>query len=210
MPDPALILYEGEEDKAFLKALLAHSGLTDSFSIHNYCQGKEAFGAILAGLVAARGIKARKAVILVVDNDGNPLESFQNIRTQIESAGFNVPASPRDLTNTDNLPAISVLMLPWDTDAGCLETLLLSAVNPAYFSQLECANCLVDCNHANNWDIPKKAKLLMRAFLSGVCRVDPNTGLRFAWKEGRGTPTNMFDLGSANFDGILAYLRTFV
>ncbi len=210
MPTPTLILYEGVEDRAFLEILLAHSGLTDSFAFSDNCRGKDAFGGILTGLVAARGIRDRKAVIIVGDNDGNPQESFQNIRSQIESAGFNVPPNPRELTNTDNLPPISVLMLPWDDDAGCLETLLLSAVNPAYEAQLECANHHVDCNQANDWDIPKKAKLLMRAFLSGVCQVDPNTGLRFAWKEGRGTPTDMFNLGSANFKGIIDYLHTFL
>jgi hypothetical protein len=89
-------------------------------------------------------------------------------------------------------------MIPWDNEDGCLETLCLGAVNQKYKHQLDCADALVKCNEAAKWDIAKRSKLKMRGFLSGVCRGDPNTGLRYAWSTENGRPGDIFPIKGEN------------
>jgi hypothetical protein len=201
-----IILYEGEEDKSFLLELLKSLGLNERFEFFEKCGGKDKFKKILKGLV----IPNRKAIIIVADNDGDPVESFKNIQTQIGEAGFTIPLKQRETVETANLPPLSVLMIPWDNDAGCLETLCLSAINPKYKHQLEvCAEGLAKCAGAEKWPVAKRAKLRMRGFLSAVCQSDPNTGLRYAWSTDE-RPGDIFPLkGVAAYNQIAEFFKNF-
>ena len=205
MPALPIILFEGVEDKSFLQELLKVSGVSDKFVFHNGSGGgKNGFELVLKGLVTVD----HKAIIIVADNDGFPAEAFKNIQKQINAAGFTVPRKPREMVATADLSPLSVLMIPWDKDAGCLETLCLGAVNPDYNTQLACADGLVRCAGADKWDIAKQSKLKMRAFLSAVCKSDPNTGLRYAWSKEGGRPGDIFPLkGVAVCDQIAEYFR---
>jgi len=202
-----IILYEGVEDKVFLGELLKVLGLAGKFDFQERNgAGKDGFEKILKALV----IPTPKAIIIVADNDGNPQDAFKNIQKQIGNAGFTVPKKPRETVATPNLSPLSVLMVPWDNDSGCLETLCLSAANPKDKNQLDCADALVKCAGANSWEIAKKAKLKMRGFLSAVCKTDPNTGLRFAWTTDGGRPGDIFPLkGVAAYNQIAEHLKGF-
>ncbi len=168
--------------------------------------GKDGFGKVLAGLVTAN----YKAIIIVADNDGDPAGAFQNVQRQIKEAGFTVPNRPRETVATEGLSALTVLMIPWDEEAGCLETLCLGAANTVYIRQLECADALVKCANAEEWGIAKKSKLRMRGFLSAVCKSDPNTGLRYAWSTDGGRPGNIFPLkGVDAYKQIADYFKEF-
>jgi hypothetical protein len=189
----------------FLSELLKVLGLSERFEFHLKnkqpdCAGKDGFGKILNGLIG----KTHKAIIIVADNDGNPAEAFKCIQKQIGEAGFTIPKNPREIVETPDLPPLSVLMIPWDNDSGCLETLCMCAANSEYKHQLEvCADALVKCA-GKDWDIAKQAKLRMRGFLSAVCKSDPNTGLRYAWNR----TEKPFQLkGVAAFNQIADYFR---
>lgn len=205
MPALPIILFERAEDKSFLQELLKVSGLSDKFVFHNgNGGGKDGFELVLKGLVTVN----HRTIIIVADNDGDPAEAFKNIQKQISAAGFTVPGKPREMVATADLSPLSVLMIPWDNESGCLETLCLGAVNPNYNSQLACADDLVTCAGADRWDIAKQSKLKMRVFLSAVCKSDPNTGLRYAWSREGGRPGDIFPLnGTAVFDQIAEYFR---
>jgi hypothetical protein len=198
-----IILFEGVEDKSFLEELLEVLGLREKFDFQKGDgAGKDGFEQILKGLV----ISTRKAIIIVADNDGDPTGMCKNAQKQIGNAGFTIPKKPRETVETVGLPPLSVLMIPWDNDAGCLETLCLSAKNSDYNKQLDCADALVKCAGAEGWDIAKKSKLRMRGFLSAVCKSDPNTGLRYAWNR----PEKPFPLkGAAAYNQIAGYLSAF-
>jgi hypothetical protein len=183
------ILVEGVEDKSFLEELLLVSNLRDKFEFQNgEGRGKNGFEQYLKGLVTV----SPKAIIIVADNDGDPDGAFKNIQKQIAAAGFMVPNKPRETVATTARSPLSVLMIPWDNDIGCLETLCVSAANQKYKIELDCAEGLVTCAGAGEWDIAKKAKLRMRGFLSAVCKSDPNTGLRYAWSKDGGRPGDIF------------------
>jgi hypothetical protein len=205
MSDLPIILFEGEEDRSFLAELLKVLGLHEKLEFHKQCGGKDKFKKILEGLV----ISNRKAIIIVADNDGDPAGAFKNIQRQIGEAGFTIPPKQRETVETPNLPPLSVLMIPWDNDSGCLETLCLSAANPDYKNQLDCADNLVKCAGAEKWPIAKRAKLRMRGFLSAVCKSDPNTGLRYAWSTDE-RPGDIFPLkGVVAYNQIAEYLKGF-
>jgi hypothetical protein len=206
-----IILYEGAEDHAFFSELLNAFGLSEKFVFHLNkhkqpdCAGKDGFGKILSGLIG----ETHKAIIIVADNDGHPTEAFKNIQKQIGEAGFTIPQKPREKVETKNMPPLSVLMIPWDNELGCLETLCLGAANQKYKTQLDCADGLVKCAGADGWPLSKQAKLRMRGFLSAVCKLDPNTGLRYAWctKE---RPGDIFPMsGVATYNQIVEYFKGF-
>jgi hypothetical protein len=209
MPALPIILYEGAEDHAFLSQLLDAAGLQEEFVFHLNnrtkqpdCAGKDGFGRILKGLIG----ETHTAIIIVADNDGDPDAQFKCVQNQIGAAGFTIPKSPRDIVQTPNLPMLSVLMIPWDKDRGCLETLCLSAINEEYKHQLEvCADALVKCA-GKDWDIAKQSKLRMRGFLSAVCKSDPNTGLRYAWSR----TEKPFPLDKAAYAQIVDFFRNFL
>jgi hypothetical protein len=115
-----IILFKGVEDRTFLHELLTVMNVRGNFDFQKgEGRGKDQFKLFLEALVTAN----RKAIIIVADNDGNPAEAFKNIQKQIGEAGFTVPTKPRELVQTAGLSPLSVLMIPWDNEAGCLETL---------------------------------------------------------------------------------------
>ena len=203
------ILFEGVEDKAFLEELLEVLGLLEKFSFQKAeGVGKDGFKQILTAFVAGSAKGNVKSIIIVADNDGDPVGAFKNVQEQIGKAGFTVPQKPRETVITAELPPLSVLIIPWDNDSGCLETLCLSAANPDYKKQLDCAEGLVKCVGTGEWDIAKKSKLRMRSFLSAVCKSDPNTGLRYAWGTENGRPGNIFPLkGIATYNKIADFFK---
>lgn len=205
MPALPIILFEGVEDKSFLNELLVVIGVREKFDFQKGDGGgKDGFEQLLKGLVTVN----HKAIIIVADNDGDPDVAFKNIQKQIAAAGFTVPNKPRETAVTEGLSPASVLMIPWDNDPGCLETLCLSAANQKYKTQLDCADGLVHCAGADEWDIAKKSKLRMRGFLSAVCKSDPNTGLRYAWGTENSRPGDIFPLKDvAAYNLIADYFR---
>jgi hypothetical protein len=102
------------------------------------------------------------------------------------------------------MPPIHVLMLPWDNDHGCLETLCLIAAEKENPKEIACVNEFVACVKANELSVPMLAKLRMRCYISAVCKTDPNTGLRFAWSR----PQTLIPIDDPCFNNLADYLRS--
>ena len=190
--------------------------LVGSHSEHSYSRNKigtfdfhkpngtGAFTRMLTGLRTGSDIKERKAILIVSDNDGDPDGKFEAIRAQIVEAGWNAPETPRAVAAQDGMPSIYILMLPWDDDQGCLETLCLVAATNANPAQMKCVEQLVTCVEANDLSVPMLSKLRMRCYLSSVCKTDPNTGLRYAWNRS-GT---LIPMNDPCFNNLATYLRS--
>ena len=200
---PPIVLCEGVEDKKFLEKLIEtrHIG---GFDFHPRCGGNTIFGETLRGLRVNRKIEERKSIIIVADNDGNPAESFIHIQQEITSAGCIIPERPRQATQQDNMPPLYVVMIPWDDDAGCLETLCLSAAEKCNPSALKCVDGLIECVGGNTWDVAKRGKLRMRCYLSSACKSDPNTSLQYAWSR----PEALIPIDDSCFNRIAEYLAS--
>jgi hypothetical protein len=202
---PTVILCEGEEDVSFLKELISkrHIGEFEFFP-NKGCGGVTKIGDTLRAFRQSRDSGKRKAILIVGDNDGRPGDSFAFIQAQIKSADYAIPAAPRQQVQQDNLPPLSVLMIPWDDEVGCLETVCLSSASKINPRNLECVEGLVACIGAGDWDVPKQAKLRMRCYLSSACKSDPNTGLKYAWSR----PETLISVDDPCFNNIADYLAS--
>jgi hypothetical protein len=219
MGSPAIILTEGTGDDAFFDVLIKKR-LLGKFSIRPRAKGEPtgsgSFLKRLIGLKPLPEVQNSNAIIIVGDNDSDKTTSFKSIKEQIVSAGgYNVPTTQRiasaqgNLSMSIPLPPVSVLMLPWDDELGCLETLLLKAANPIYEKEMRCANKLADCVNVTDWDISKKSKLIFRCFMSAVCKKEPNTGLPHAWNTEKGRPGDIFLPENPVFNPIANYLAQY-
>ena len=199
---PVIVLCEGKEDISFLRALIAHREI-GAFDFHKP-NGTGAFTRMLTGLRTGSDIRERKAILIVSDNDGDPDGQFEAIRMQITEAGWIAPETPRAEAAQEGMPSIHVLMLPWDDDQGCLETLCLIAATNANPEEMKCVEQLVTCVEAKDLPVPMLSKLRMRCYISSVCKTDPNTGLRYAWSR----PQTLIPMTDPCFDKLAAYLRS--
>jgi hypothetical protein len=202
---PTLILCEGEEDAAILNAILAERAI-GPVEFHKEFGGVTRFRKSLEGLIPKPKILETKAVIIVADNDAEPAKFFKAVQDEIKFAGLSAPSNPRERAEQDGFPPIYVLMVPWDNEAGCLETICLMSAGNNHPNIMECVDALAVCVGANRWDVPKLAKLRMRCYLSAVCESDPNTTLRWALKK----PENPLSAGDVCFDQISEYLASVI
>jgi hypothetical protein len=217
MPPVPLIVSEGPADDAFLRKLMAVRGITE-FGFRprakNEPDGNGAFKFRLSGLVTQRRNINEKhnAIIIVADNDNNPAQAFKDVCDQIKGAGeFGVPKLPREIAKSNDLPPVSVLMLPWDTEPGCLDSICLSAALRQRPDIKSCLDNFAHCTGAkiDDWGIAHFSKMQLRCLFSAVSKDDPNIPLGHAWTS-KGLALNLVPLEDAVFTPIAEYLRSFV
>jgi hypothetical protein len=203
-----LVLGEGDRDCSFLKALCQVRGIEGLEFDH--VRGNPKFGDHLAALTAQSDFSKRKAILLVSDNDESANKSFAFIKTQLNDSGFPSPTRPLEIAKKLNLPALGVLMLPYpDVDGssnGCLETLLIPAMEAAHAIEAACVNQLMLCASVATW--PKKSsrdKLKVRCLISTFWKDDPMHGLNYCFSPLKG----IIPLDHSIFDGVAEVLRHF-
>lgn len=214
---PVILITEGDTDDSFLKNLLGFHNI-EGYFFKKRVFGKGGVGHFRDQLKALRTPAERSKnygeILLFADNDSGP--GFENVKEEIRQANldappedlFGIPDAPRvPARQSQTLPPVSILMLPWDNTSGCLETLCMNATNQKYAREKECAERLVECVSATNWEVSKKSKLILRCFLSAVCKSEPNTGLVYAWSTENGRPGDIFPLDSAAFKSISDWLK---
>jgi hypothetical protein len=152
----------------------------------------------------------RKAVIVVADNDSNPAESFDLVQKQIRDAEkWGVPTKPREGVKLDELPPVSVLMLPWDDVPGSIDTICFAAAARKRPEVAACVEAFVRCVKAEGWDVHNASKLRLRCLLSAACKDNPNTGLPRAWSTEKGRPGDLVPLDDECFNEIATFLAGF-
>ncbi len=210
-----IALGEGPADETFLLKLIEARKLP-SFETRSLRQGVDAHGKNgfeerLRGLKLEPGIAERTAILILADNDTDPERAFVDVQNQIGNAGgYAVPVKPREIAaSADELPAVAVLMVPWDDEPGCLETICFQASTSEWPTEAKCVDQLVNCVKAESWPIDNLSKLRMRALMSSICKNNPNTGLQYAWSSQKGRPTNLIPLHHKCFNRIADYLNTF-
>ena len=119
---------------------------------------------------------------------------------------YNVPTAPRILSPRGKYPPISILMLPWDVELGCLETLLLVSASHQRPVQSLCVKTLIQCVQIGNWVFSKRSKAELRCLLSTSCENDPNVAVNWAWKTENVAAGQLIPLDHACFDQLVAYL----
>jgi hypothetical protein len=159
-----------------------------------------------------KGIEKHKAIIIVADNDDDPLSAFENIQNQIRHAGgYDVPEGPYQISGRGECPPVAVVMLPAGGKPGSLDTLCWSAANEKYARHLKCVDAIADCIGADEqtWGKVKLAKLKVQCLLSSICKGDPYTPLKCAWwvEPAKGREGDIFPLDNPVFTPIAEFLR---
>jgi uncharacterized protein DUF3226 len=207
---PCLIIGEGVHDEAFLRHLLQNRnilGCQVGFPSreNSSSDGRGGFGEVLSGLRVRLDFKNIRVVILVSDNDEDPVASFSKIKAQItEAGGFSVPTKPLEVVGTADHPDLVTVMLPWTNQIGCLETLCLPATLEAWPNIEPCIEEYSRCTDIGTWPISKQSKMQLRCLFAAACKTDPNTSLTYAWS--RNPP--LIPLGHRSFDQLAEFLRT--
>lgn len=201
---PYLIICEGKADVAFLEHLIVERDLPIFQVIA--ANGNSRYQEILLAITAAPGFTNLAGILVIADNDMNPAAAFQRVRTQIQDAGgYAVPNALRIPVRNSQFPPIAVLMVPWDDEIGCLETILLEAVRAVKPELAACAEEYSVCAHVNDWNEIERAKMKLQSLTSVICRSDPTTPVSFAWNR----TEEIVSLSQPCFNRITDFLRNF-
>jgi hypothetical protein len=124
-----LLLCEGPDDAEFFRALIEVRGGAPTYRVrHNGTKADPRGGntKFVSGLKAHYELDGPFSKVLIVsDNDDEPSVSFPLIQEQVKKYFGFAPTTPREVALGP--PKVSILMLPWDKDAGNLETLCIEA-----------------------------------------------------------------------------------
>ena len=185
---PRLLLCEGPEDKAFFERLIRTRSLP-SFRISDTggkilkAAGNTRFGFALKAKKLERGVKD---ILIVADNDEAPDKSFSNVCKQIRDAYDSDKVPDRPLEKVSNDPSIMVLMIPWEGELGCLETLCEEAAWTANGQIAGHVDLFAAMIGADNWGKQtRKSKMLLRTMLAATCERDPFVFLKTVFRETR-------------------------
>ncbi len=202
------MLGEGARDTAFLENLCRNR------QIEGLCfacvQGNHRFGTYLSGMYAQPHFEKCESILLMSDNDESAEQSFALIKRQLKEIDFPVPAYPLEMAHKQGYPSLAVLMLPYPTpihdERGCLETLLIPAMESANPTQAACVNQLLNCVGVTAWPkMGSQHKMKVRCLISSVWADDPMHGLQYCFSPDK----NLIPLGHHAFDHVALILRHF-
>ena len=188
------ILVEGNDQRNFFEAFIAHLSLTN-IQIQNF-GGVGQLRDFLEGLVDVTGFQAVKSIGIVRDAETSAQGAFQSVQSSLRNAGLSVPNQPEERAGSS--PAVTVLILPGDNSPGMLETLL----NETFANTPEdaCINAFFECVEAvptvsiNN---PAKA----RAYAYLTTKPNPHHSVGMAAKQ------SYWDLDHDVFSRVRQFLR---
>lgn len=210
---PYVVVGEGDRDEAFLRHLCENRQITGL--AFDYAGGIGGFKSRLLAMSTDKRFQACQAILLMVDRDELIDKCFDLIRDQLKEIDFPVPTRPLEITRKVNRPAIAVLMQPHPPQGadttGCLESLLIPAIESLYAKQATCVDDMLNCAGVTAWtrrDARDKAKV--RMLISSVYSADPMHGLQVCFcKDKSGNDKNLIPLGHAIFDETTLVLRHF-
>jgi len=213
-----VLLCEGQADGAVFECLILDRRLPPFHvtwprkeeDIPTTTYGKGGFRSFLQGMPAATSYRDTTALLVVGDADNNPDKSFRELRGQIPAEdGYGVPDHPREATRGSNGIAVAVLMVPWDDEPGCIESVCLQAMYDRWPEERACLETFSDCMRTNGWqNICHRDKMRLRALFCSICEDDPYWGLAQAWNT-RNRARNLVPLNHNAFNRIAELLRDF-
>lgn len=166
---PRILICEGPDDVAFFQALIEawrvpRFHITDTAEKKGESGGNTKFGKRLRSLQFRRNVTD---IIIVSDNDENHEQTFGAICRQIQEAGFGPPPTqPLERIVNPGRPAITAMMLPLDGSPGNLQCVCGDAARNADRNVTQSVDHFVSLLHADNWPVPRKGKLWLRANLA--------------------------------------------
>lgn len=215
---PFVLLCEGQHDSQFFTHLITSRNLprfevcSVNYVLGDTRGGNTKFTEALDELPAIPGFQNVQKVLIVADNDLDPVAAFDEIKVAIDAtttiigppaSRYIAPAAP--LTKVGVNPAVVVMMIPWTGTIGSLSTMCLTAAENAAPTIAGCVNALATCAAADVWPVTTLAKMKLRALIASAHRAKPELSPAYVWSEG----TNLVPLTDSVFNQVAAFLAGF-
>jgi hypothetical protein len=191
---PKLLLGEGEDERRFFNALLAHLGIAD-IQVEQY-RGKTTLKGDLEAFAKAPGFSAVTSLGVTRDADTDANGAFASVCHALINAGLTAP--PAHDQSAGGSPRVRVWIMPDGTSPGMLEDLCLSAVqsDPAHPCVDEFFQCVLTRASRQPTNM---AKARVHAWLS--TQLDPDKRLAEAAEKG------YWPWAAPAFQPLIAFLR---
>ncbi len=213
---PFVLLCEGQHDSQFFTHLIASRGLPSfevcsvNYVIGSTRGGNTKFTEALDELPAIPGFQNVQKVLIVADNDLEPVAAFNNVAAAITATApiigppasrFVAPKAPLQKAGTN--PSVFVMMIPDIGVTGSLTTMCLVAAENSAPVIAGCVNALANsCTTADTWSVTALAKMKLRALIASSHKPKPELSPAYVWSEG----TNLVPLSDSVFDDISDFL----
>ena len=150
------LLVEGNDQRNFFEAFLAHLGISNLVQVHNF-GGVRDLRSFLSAFVRMPDFNSVASVGIVRDAEASEPAAFQSVRSSLLNA--NLPAPTQTGAPSVGVPVVTVLVLPGGGEPGMLETVLCRTlvgeeVNRCIDDYFECVEALPDISISN----PHKAR----------------------------------------------------
>jgi hypothetical protein len=176
-----------------------------SFDIPD-AKGRSSFSEILRGLRVGTQTTKLNAILIVSDNDNDPVRSFGEVQDQIRIAtGYPVPEKPMEAARAVGQPIVLIMMLPWIDTPGSLETLLRMVLQREQEAMMVCVDEFLKCTKVTEWEIQKRDKAAIQCFIAGSNHEDPNKTLRYLLE----SKNNPLPMNALELDNIANTLKNF-
>lgn len=189
-----LLLVEGKDEVLLVRALLRHRELGEDPQIMDV-GGAKNFRTRIKAIPKTPGYFKVKSIGIMRDAEDSKEATFQSIRDALNAAG--IPAPQQCNQSVMGPPAVFILIIPPDEEAGMLETLCMKSVatDPA----TPCVDQLFQCVSGQGLTLPKNIhKARTHAFLA--TRKEPDKRL------GEGAEAGYWDLDSEVFSPIRDFI----
>jgi hypothetical protein len=215
-----VLLCEGQHDSQFFTYLLqAHPSLpafeisSVDYVLGSRQGGNTRFTEALDELPSIAGFDQVDRILIVADNDINPAVEFAHIVAQINATApiIGPPAGrfvapPTEQVRSSGTPSIVVLMLPWTSIPGNLDTMCLRAtLNQAGISFENCVDAFAKCTGADKWPLTALAKMKLRSSLSSLWQGNPYISPAYVWSRN----TNLVPLTDPIFNQVVNFVKNF-
>ncbi|MFY9658114.1 MAG: DUF3226 domain-containing protein [Methylocystis sp.] len=212
-----MILCEGADDKAFLKALIERRRLPD-FSVHHTgtprdpTGGNSKFCEALEYRYEVRAERSYKDIVIISDNDDDPETSSQNIKEQV-GRYFDLNLKEWDekniITTELGMPRILIIMMPWYGEMGSLETLCYEAAFAASPLMQKVVSQFQFEAGVHKWDeAHRRDEMWLRSYLAVSCKQDPFVPMRDVFD--RRSKLNLVPLEHECFDRLAKALHQLI
>lgn len=171
------LLVEGREPEGFFEALIKH-GAFGNVQLHNF-GGINELRPFLHAFAKMPDFCRVTSVGIIRDAEQNPAGAFESVQNSLRYAGMPVPDAPGQRAGEH--PAVAVMILPDNKQAGMLETLLCESFADDPVNT--CINSFFQCLEKSQGHAayrPFKARA--RVFLA--TRPDPHLSVGVAAKRG--------------------------
>lgn len=198
---PVVVICEGPADGKLIKRLVEREELDlDGFYIHP-ANGYQNFGNAVSGIAGSSDRTKLRRLVIVGDNDIDPVGRFNNACDALQGEGFPIPSEPCRITEGD--PSTAIFLMPQTGVFGALETLLVSALLEGHPEVDECLRRLEECpTGCGAWNEVKKSKMRFQAAVAVTCVDDPSAGAAHIWSKAY----NPVNAASAAFNELATFL----